>query len=60
MTFDGTTWTLLRDKPDFTSLDFSQRFTGMFTDGHTIEGRWETSKDGSTWELDFDLVYRRK
>jgi hypothetical protein len=46
--------------PDFTPLDFRQRFTGEFSaDGRTISGRWETSQDGSTWELDFDLTYRR-
>jgi hypothetical protein len=37
-----------------------QRFTGEFSgDGRTISGRWETSQDGSTWEHDFDLIYRR-
>jgi hypothetical protein len=60
MTFDGTTWTLVRDAPDFTPLDFAQRFTGTFADADTIEGRWEIAKDGTTWERDFDLVYRRK
>lgn len=47
-------------KADFSPLDFSQRFTGTFSDdGRTIQGRWETCHDGSTWEHDFDLVYRR-
>ena len=60
MTFDGSIWTLLRNTPDFTPLDFSQRFTGRFSDdGHTISGTWETSRDGSTWVRDFDLTYSR-
>jgi len=60
MTFRDGAWTLLRDAPDFTPLDFWQRFTGRFSaDGGTISGRWETSQDGSTWEHDFDLTYRK-
>jgi hypothetical protein len=56
---DGT-WELLRDSPDFSPLDFSQRFTGRFSDdGDTIRGTWEKSFDGSNWERDFDLTYRR-
>src|SRR5919204_3383223 len=54
LTFSDGVWTLLRDAPDFTPLDFRQRFTGEFSaDGNTISGRWETSQDGSTWEHDF-------
>jgi hypothetical protein len=60
LTFSDGVWTLLRDAPDFTPLDFRQRFTGEFSaDGNTISGRWETSQDGSTWEHDFDLTYRK-
>jgi hypothetical protein len=60
MTFDGRVWTLLRGSPDFTPLEFWQRFTGeLSADGGTISGRWETSADGSTWEHDFDLTYRK-
>jgi hypothetical protein len=60
MTFSDGVWTLLRDAPDFTPLDFWQRFTGEFSDdGRTISGRWETSQDGSTWEHDFGLIYRK-
>jgi hypothetical protein len=60
MTFDGREWTLLRTKPDFTPLEFAQRFVGTFSDdGATIEGRWETSPDGSGWQFDFALTYRR-
>ncbi len=52
-------WTLLRDKPDFSPLNFTQRFHGTFSaDGNTIDGRWDTSGDGGeTWELNFNVVY---
>ncbi len=44
-----------RDAPGF-----SQRFTGRFSaDGKRIDGRWEKSTDGVTWEHDFDLTYTR-
>ena len=60
MKFDGRDWELLRTEPDFFPLDFSQRYVGTLSDnGSAIDGRWETSQDGSTWELDFDLTYRR-
>jgi hypothetical protein len=56
---DGV-WTLVRDSADFTPLEFSQRFTGTFSsDGQRINGRWETSRDGSNWEHDFDLTYTK-
>jgi hypothetical protein len=59
MTFRDGVWTLLRDSPDFTPLDFSQRFTGRFSaDGSTIFGTWEIG-DGSNWKKDFDLTYAR-
>jgi hypothetical protein len=62
MTLEDGVWTLLRAKPDFTPLDFAQRYVGRISDdGNTIDGRWETSKDGgSTWELDFELIYTRR
>lgn len=60
MTLADGVWELRRTSPDFTPLDFAQRFIGEFSDdGTTIEGRWETSKDGSTWELDFGLTYTK-
>jgi hypothetical protein len=59
MTFRNGVWTLLRDSPDFTPLDFSQRFTGRFSaDSNTIFGTWEIG-DGSNWKKDFDLTYAR-
>jgi hypothetical protein len=48
-------WRLERAAPDF-----HQRFVGTFRDdGRTIEGRWEASPDGTTWELDFPIIYRK-
>jgi hypothetical protein len=39
----------------------SQRFTGTFADdARTIRGAFETSHDdGATWELDFEITYRK-
>ena len=55
---DGV-WTLTRESPDFTRLDFSQRFTGTFSaDGNTISGAWE-KRTGGDWAHDFALTYRR-
>ena len=60
MTLEGGIWTLSRTKPDFSPLDFSQRFLGRFSDdGMRIEGTWETSDDGADWTHDFDLIYAR-
>jgi hypothetical protein len=60
MGFANGTWTLLRTAPDFTPLDFSQRFTGTFAEsGNAIAGAWESSTDGVHWERDFDVTYTR-
>src|SRR4051812_45572296 len=60
MSLDGGVWTLARTEADFSPLDFAQRFSATFDDdGHTINGRWELSEDGSRWEHDFELRYRR-
>ena len=61
MTLENGTWTLLRTEPDFTPLEFSQRFVGVISpDGQRIEGRWETSHDqGQSWQTDFPLSYAR-
>jgi hypothetical protein len=60
MSVEDGTWKLWRDEPDFSALDFAQRFTGTFSaDGTTITGRWEICHDGETWEHDFDLTYTR-
>ena len=61
MSFEGGVWRLWRDEPDFSPLDFSQRYRGTLSDdGTTIDGAWEICHDGKTWEHDFDLTYRRK
>ena len=55
-TLTDEAWTLRRAAPDF-----HQRFIGAFQDkGRTIDGRWESSPDGSAWELDFPITYRRE
>jgi hypothetical protein len=61
MTLENGIWTLLRTEPDFTPLEFSQRFVGTISpDANRIDGRWETSYDqGESWELDFPLSYTR-
>jgi hypothetical protein len=60
MTFDGRVWTLLREKADFSPLDFAQRYTGTLSDdGGRITGRWEIRHPGQDWETDFDLSYVR-
>jgi hypothetical protein len=60
MDFSDGVWTLLRESADFSPLPFAQRFTGTFADdGKSIDGRWETSRDGSAWELDFGLTYTK-
>jgi len=44
-----------RDAPGF-----SQRYTGTLSDdGDTIAGLWELSRDGSTWNDDLEITYRR-
>src|SRR5919108_4338244 len=56
MTFDGALWTLTREKPDFSPLDFAQRYTGRFSqDARTISGAWEIRFEGKDWEHDFAL-----
>lgn len=60
MGFTGGLWTLLRNAADFSPLEFSQRYSGRFSDdGNRIDGTWEICHDGETWEKDFDLTYRR-
>jgi hypothetical protein len=55
MSLEGGEWKLWRD-----GEPFSQRFTATISeDGNTIEGRWEAAKDGTNWETDFDLIFRR-
>jgi len=60
MSFADGVWTLTRESPDLTPLEFRQRFTGTFSaDGNTISGAWETGRENGGWEHDFALTYRR-
>lgn len=60
MSLEGDVWTLWRDAPDFSPLDFEQRYIGTFdASGDTIEGAWEIKHPGGEWERDFRLIYRR-
>ena len=55
MSFDGGVWKIWRQAPGF-----CQRFAGTFSDdGESIRAAWEKSPDGSGWEHDFDLFYRK-
>ena len=56
MSLEDGVWKLWRDEPDFSPLDFHQRFAGTFSDdGTTIAGSWETSattaRPGSTTSI---------
>jgi hypothetical protein len=60
MTFADGVWTLMRAKPDFSPLDFVQRYVGRFNeDQTTITGAWEIAHDHTTWEHDFELSYTK-
>lgn len=55
MTLDDGRWRLWRDAPGF-----AQRFRGEFSsDGNSIEGTWDKSADGVTWQRDLALRYQR-
>jgi hypothetical protein len=52
---DDGVWRFWRDAPGF-----SQRFTGTFGHGgDTISGVAQLSRDGSTWDDDLEITYRR-
>lgn len=60
MSLTGGVWRLMRNEPDFSPLDFSQRWEATISaDRNVIRGRWETSTGGSEWELDFEMTYTR-
>ena len=55
MTVADGVWKMWREAPGF-----NQRYTGKISgDGRTIAGQWEISKDGKSWDVDFDLTYTR-
>lgn len=60
MSFADGVWKLWSDKPDFSPLDFHQRFSGEVKEGgKRIEGAWEQSEDGIDWAHDFWIVMKR-
>ncbi|MFC4714272.1 hypothetical protein [Planococcus dechangensis] len=60
MSFESGIWKLWREKPDFSPLDFVQRFIGTADEsGNAIEASWEQSEDGVTWEHDFRLTFKK-
>ncbi len=41
-------------------LGFSQQFAGTIGgDGQTISGLWKLSRDGSSWDDDLEIEFRR-
>ncbi|HYI35223.1 MAG TPA: hypothetical protein VEX39_01340 [Thermoleophilaceae bacterium] len=61
MGFDGGVWTLERTTPDFSDLNFWQRFEGTLSeDGQAIEGAWQICHDEATWGHDFGMTYTRR
>jgi hypothetical protein len=58
MSFGDGHWEMTRTRPDFSPLDFSQRFTAKVSED-LIEGTWEITGDDGKWTKDFDLNYRR-
>ena len=55
MSIEEGQWKLWRE-----GEPFAQRFSATISDdGNTISGRWEKASDGRTWEIDFDLTYRK-
>lgn len=60
MTLEDNVWKLVRTKPDFSRLDFHQRFIGKINETRdAIDSYWEKSDDGLNWEHDFKLIYRK-
>jgi hypothetical protein len=57
VSLDQSTWRYWRDA---SAPDFSQRFTGSFSDdGKAITGRGQLSRDGNTWEEDLALDFQK-
>jgi hypothetical protein len=53
--FTADAWRFWNDTPGF-----AQRFTGTFVDGGSaIRGAVELSRDGTTWQPDLAITYRR-
>lgn len=61
MTLAGDTWTLIRDRADFSPLDFRQRYVGTFSaDSARIDGAWEIAHPGEDFAHDLTLNYVKK
>jgi hypothetical protein len=57
MSFDGREWRTW----GIAGPEFHQRSVGVLSDdGGRIDLRHEQSKDGQSWELDFEVVYTRR
>ena len=57
MAFSGRDWRIWGQA----GPEFFQRFSGALSeDGRRIDARWERSRDGETWQLDFELTYTRR
>jgi hypothetical protein len=55
MSLHDRVWRQWRDDPTF-----YQRSSATFSeDGRAIQGSWENSEDGVTWNHDFDVTYTR-
>jgi hypothetical protein len=55
MSLEEDVWKLWRNFPGF-----SQRFTATFREDHNVlEGAWEISTDGTSWEHDFNIKYMK-
>ncbi|WP_434401789.1 hypothetical protein M1Q06_04060 [Planococcus sp. 11815] len=60
MSLKAGVWKLWRNEPDFSPLDFYQRFSGIVNEtGNLIESSWEQSADGIHWEHDFKLIFKK-
>ncbi len=60
LSIDGRVWTFVRNKPDFSPLEFHQRLTWTVSeDGRSISALGEISQDGTRWEDDIHVTYRR-
>ena len=55
MSLEENTWKLWRDFPGF-----AQRFIATISEDHNLlNGAWEISTDGTSWEHDFSIKYTK-
>jgi len=55
MSLEDGVWSLRK-----LSAGFAQRFRAeLAAGGERIDGAWEKADEGSDWEHDFDLIYRK-